>query len=156
MLLSAAFRGASRASSRFSPRLATSSLPSRSIVTLRFTKDHELLKYDDETKIGTISVTDYAQKSLGDVVFVELPAKGTSVAQGDQIGAVESVKAASDIYSPVSGDVVEVNETLNDQPGLINKSPEDKAWLCKIAITKPNEVDELMNAEQYKAHCEEH
>jgi len=153
MMLAAAFRCASRAPYRIPQRLATSS---RCIFTLRYTKDHELLKFDDESKIGTISVTDYAQKSLGDVVFVELPAKGTAVKQGDQIGAVESVKAASDIYSPVSGGVVEVNEALNDQPGLINKSPEHEAWLCKIELTDPSEVEKLMDSEQYKAHCEEH
>jgi len=156
MLLSAAFRGASRASSRFSRRLASPSVSSRSIVTMRFTKDHELLKFDDETRVGTISVTDYAQRSLGDVVFVELPAKGTIVKQGDQIGAVESVKAASDIYSPVSGSVVEVNQALNDQPGLINKSPEEKAWLCKIELSDASEVEKLMDAQEYQAHCEEH
>ncbi|KAH8120433.1 single hybrid motif-containing protein [Phellopilus nigrolimitatus] len=126
----------------------------RTLVTKKYTTDHELVLFDDATNIGTVSITDYAQSSLGDVVFVELPSIGTEVAAGEQIGAVESVKAASDIYSPVSGTVKEVNEGLGDQPGLINKSPEDKAWLCKIKLSKPDEIDKLMDAEAYKAHCE--
>ncbi|PAV22178.1 glycine dehydrogenase [Pyrrhoderma noxium] len=135
---------------KFSPVLA------RTLVTKKYTSDHEVVAFDDATNIGTVSITDYAQSSLGDVVFVELPTVGTEVAAGDQIGAVESVKAASDIYSPVSGTVEEVNESLGDQPGLINKSPEDKAWLCKIKLSNPSEVEGLMDAEAYKAHCESH
>jgi glycine cleavage system H protein len=87
-------------------------------------------------------------------VFVELPAVETKVAQGDQIGAVESVKAASDIYAPVSGVVKEVNEKLNDQPGLLNKSPEDDGWLCKIQLSNPEEMEALLTAESYQESCE--
>ncbi|THH06819.1 hypothetical protein EW145_g3828 [Phellinidium pouzarii] len=98
----------------------------RTLVTKKYTTDHEAIVFDDTTNIGTIFITEYAQESLGDVVFVELPSEGFRVAAGDQIGAVESVKAASDIYSPVSGTVDEINGGLGEQPNLINKSPEDK------------------------------
>ncbi|TDL28726.1 hypothetical protein BD410DRAFT_781257 [Rickenella mellea] len=128
--------------------------PMRTLVTKRYTTDHELVVFDDATNIGVVSITDYAQSSLGDVVFVELPSPGTEVSQGDQIGAVESVKAASDIYAPVSGKIEEVNETLDGQPGLINKSPEDAAWLCKIKLSDPQEMDKLLGEEAYKQHCE--
>lgn len=110
--------------------------------------------FDDATNIGIVTLTDHAQEALGDVVFVELPSVGTKVTQGEQIGAVESVKAASDIYSPVTGVIEEVNKTLDDQPGLINKSPEDEAWLCKVKLSDPSEMDKLMDAEAYKKHCE--
>jgi len=110
--------------------------------------------FDDSTMKGTVHLTNYAQSSLGDVVFVELPTEGTEVVQGDQIGAVESVKAASDIYAPVSGVVEEVNSKLADQPGLLNKSPEDQGWLCRIKVKDAAEVEKLMDEEAYKAHCE--
>jgi len=122
----------------------------RTLITKRYTIEHETVSYDDTTGLGTITITEHAQSSLGDVVFVELPALGTKVAQGDQIGAVESVKAASDIYAPVSGVVKEVNEKLNDQPGLLNKSPEEDGWLCKIQLSNPEEVDALMTVEEYQ------
>jgi glycine cleavage system H protein len=127
---------------------------SRNIFTKRYTAEHESVSFDDTTGIGTISITDHAQSSLGDVVFVELPALGTKVTKGDQIGAVESVKAASDIYAPVSGTVEEVNETLSSEPGLLNKSPEDKGWLCKIRLSDPSEVSSLLTEESYKASYE--
>lgn len=123
-------------------------------MTKRYTQDHEVVEFDDSTMIGTVYITDYAQSSLGDVVFVELPTAGSEVVQGDQIGAVESVKAASDIYAPISGLVDEINEGLADQPGLLNKSPEDKGWLCKIKVKDASEVESLMTADAYKAHCE--
>lgn len=93
-------------------------------VAVRYTKEHEWVKFDDTDGMGIIGITEYAQKSLGDVVYVELPSEGSEVQQGEQIGAVESVKAASDIYSPVSGKITSVNDKLGDQPGLLNKSPE--------------------------------
>jgi len=126
----------------------------RTLITKRYTPEHETVSYDDETGLGTITVTEHAQSSLGDVVFVELPALETGVAQGDQIGAVESVKAASDIYAPVSGIIKEVNEKLNDQPGLLNKSPEDDGWLCKIQLSNPEEMEGLLTAESYRESCE--
>ncbi|EDR15016.1 uncharacterized protein LACBIDRAFT_300719 [Laccaria bicolor S238N-H82] len=126
----------------------------RTLVTKRYTIEHEAVTFDDSTGIGTVSITDHAQSSLGDVVFVELPALGTEVKQGDQIGAVESVKAASDIYAPVSGTIEEINETLSSEPGLLNKSPEDKGWLCKIKLHDPSEVDKLLTEEKYHASYE--
>ncbi|KAH7883655.1 glycine cleavage H-protein-domain-containing protein [Phlebopus sp. FC_14] len=125
-------------------------LPSyRSLVTKKYTEEHETVVFDDATGIGTVSITDHAQESLGDVVFVELPTVGSKVGKGDQIGAVESVKAASDIYAPVSGEVLEVNETLNSEPGLLNRSPEDQGWLCKIKLTEPSEMNNLLTLEGY-------
>jgi len=116
----------------------------------RYTVEHETVSYDDETGLGTITITEHAQATLGDVVFVELPALKTEVAQGDQIGAVESVKAASDIYEPVSGVIKEVNEQLNNQPGLLNKSPESDGWLCKIQLSDPAEMEGLLTVEAYE------
>ncbi|KAJ7038122.1 glycine cleavage H-protein-domain-containing protein [Mycena alexandri] len=124
---------------------------SRTLITKRYTVEHEAVEYDDTTGLGVVCITDHAQSSLGDVVFVELPTIGKEVSKGDQIGAVESVKAASDIYAPVSGTVEEVNEALASQPGLLNKSPEEKGWLCKIKLSKPDEMEGLMSEEAYKA-----
>jgi len=101
-----------------------------------------------------MSITDYAQKALGDVVFVELPAIGSEFGKGELIGAVESVKAASDIYAPVSGKVTEVNEKLNSEPGLLNRDPEGEGWLCKLEVTKPEEIDRLLDDKAYKEVCE--
>ncbi|KAF7970581.1 hypothetical protein HWV62_23579 [Athelia sp. TMB] len=121
----------------------------RTLITKRYTEEHETVTYDDATGLGVVTITEHAQSSLGDVVFVELPEVNSKVEQGDQIGAVESVKAASDIYAPVSGIIKEINEQLNDQPGLLNKSPEAKGWLCKIELTKPEEMEKLMTEEAY-------
>jgi len=156
-----AVRKASRSTSSFRSVSAASTRAGRirltpfvrTIVTKKYTEAHEAIAYDDSTKLGTVYITDYAQSSLGDVVFVELATVGQEVEQGENIGAVESVKAASDIYAPVSGVVKEINEALSSQPGLLNKSPEDEGWLCKIEVTKPSEVDSLMTAEQYTEHC---
>lgn len=126
----------------------------RSLVTKRYTAEHEVVAFDDSTGIGTVSITDHAQSVLGDVVFVELPALGTEVTRGEEIGAVESVKAASDIYAPVSGRVEEINEVLSSQPNLLNKSAENKGWLCKIKLSDPSEMDKLLTEEAYKASTE--
>lgn len=126
----------------------------RTLVTTRYTQEHEAVAFDDATGVGTVSITDHAQESLGDVVFVELPAIGSRVGKGDQIGAVESVKAASDIYAPVSGEVLEVNERLNDEPGLLNRSPQNDGWLCKIKLANPSEMEALLTAEGYKEVCD--
>jgi len=127
----------------------------RAVHTKRYTVEHELVNFDDTTGVGIVSITDHAQSVLGDVVYVELPPVGTSFQQGDQIGAVESVKAASDIYAPVSGTVEEINENLADEPGLLNKSAENKGWLCKIRLSDPSEMDKLMTEEEYKKSYEE-
>ncbi|KAG0708935.1 glycine cleavage H-protein-domain-containing protein [Suillus ampliporus] len=126
----------------------------RTIVTKKYTEEHEAVVFDDETGLGVVSITDHAQESLGDVVFVELPAVGSKISKGSQIGAVESVKAASDIYAPVSGTVTEVNEVLNSEPGLLNRSPEEEGWLCKIQLSAPEEMDKLLTLEGYKATWE--
>ena len=115
---------------------------------LKYTQDHEWIISDG--KIGTVGVTDFAQESLGDVTFVELPAIGTALKKGDVFGVVESVKAASDLYVPVSGTVVEVNETLEQSPDLINSSPYDDGWIIKIEIDEPSQVDELLSPTAYK------
>ncbi|KII93578.1 hypothetical protein PLICRDRAFT_397319 [Plicaturopsis crispa FD-325 SS-3] len=153
-----ALKQASRARSTLSAYWSTkpstalrSANPFRTLVTKRFTEDHEVVSFDDATGLGTVCLTDHAQSSLGDVVFVELPTVGSEVVQGDAMGAVESVKAASDIYAPVSGSVETVNEVLNDRPNLLNKSPEDEGWLCKIRLTDPTEIEKLMTEEAYKA-----
>ncbi|CAD6566094.1 MAG: hypothetical protein CYPHOPRED_000351 [Cyphobasidiales sp. Tagirdzhanova-0007] len=119
-----------------------------------YTEDHEWILYDASSKIGIVGITEYAQKSLGDVVFVELPSVGSEVKKQDQIGAVESVKAASDIFAPVSGIIETINSALGDQPALLNRSPEDAGWLCKIKLSDAEEIRDLMDAEGYKAHCE--
>ncbi|ORX43696.1 glycine dehydrogenase [Hesseltinella vesiculosa] len=124
----------------------------RGYATKKYTSDHEWISV--ENGVGTIGITDYAQKALGDVVFVESPAVGDNVEKQDQIGAVESVKAASDIYSPVSGEVVDVNEALADEPSLINTAPESDGWLAKIKIENPADLDELMDEAAYTAHCD--
>lgn len=126
----------------------------RFVSTTKYTTDHEWVTFESETNVGVVGITEYAQKALGDVVFVELPGEGTEVAQGDSIGAVESVKAASDIYAPISGVVESINETLADQPSLLNKSPEKDGWLCKVKLSDPAEFNDLLSSEAYKAHCE--
>ncbi|MCO5598637.1 hypothetical protein L7F22_052734 [Adiantum nelumboides] len=124
-------------------------------VSIRYTAEHEWVKFDDANATGLIGITDYAQKSLGDVVYVELPSEGSEVKQGEQIGAVESVKAASDIYSPVTGQIESVNDKLGAEPGLLNKSPEEKGWLCKIKLNNPAEFEELLDEEAYKKLTED-
>jgi glycine cleavage system H protein len=115
--------------------------------TIRFTKDHEWIQVDGT--VGTVGITDYAQHALGDVVFVEVPEAGRKVAKGGEAAVVESVKAASEVYSPVSGTVVEGNAELADQPALVNESPEDRAWFFKIELSTPSELDELMDRAAY-------
>ncbi|KAJ9105556.1 hypothetical protein QFC19_003538 [Naganishia cerealis] len=121
---------------------------------VRFASNHEYVQFDDATNVGTVGITDYAQKALGDVVFVELPQVDSEVTQADPIGAVESVKAASDIYAPVSGVVVEINEQLHDQANLLNKDSEGRGWLCKIKLSNPSEFEALLTDKAYKAHCD--
>merc|ERR1719482_2616546 len=99
--------------------------------------------------IGTIGITNFAQDQLGDVVFVDLPEVGSTVEKDDTMGAVESVKAASDIYSPVSGEVTEVNEALNDEPALVNTAAEDAGWMAKVKLSDVAELDSLMDADAY-------
>ncbi|MGE5516284.1 MAG: glycine cleavage system protein GcvH [Bacteroidota bacterium] len=114
---------------------------------LRFTKDHEWISVDGN--VGTVGITDYAQHALGDVVFVEVPEAGRAVAKGGEAAVVESVKAASEVYSPVSGTVTAGNAALADQPGLVNEDPEGAAWFFKIELSNPSELDALMDRTAY-------
>lgn len=114
---------------------------------LKFTKDHEWVRVEGE--IATIGISDYAQSELGDVVYVELPNVDETVEKGDAISNIESVKAVSDIYSPLSGEIAEVNESLEDTPENVNKDPYGTGWVFKIKMSDPGQLDELMNADQY-------
>ena len=119
---------------------------------LKYSKDHEWVKVEGNRAI--IGITDYAQDSLGDIVFVDLPEVGRTVKAGDAVAAVESVKAASDVYSPVSGTVVEVNTSLEASPELINQDPYEN-WILVLEMSDPGELDSLMDAEGYERFCEE-
>jgi glycine cleavage system H protein len=113
---------------------------------------HEYVTVDGE--VGTCGITDFAQAALGDIVFIDLPEVGDEFSKGDSFGSVESVKAASDVYAPVSGTVVEVNEVLSDEPGLVNSEAEGSAWFIKLKLDDEGELGDLMGADEYKAHCE--
>ena len=118
-------------------------------MTIYFTDDHEWISLEGD--IATLGVTKHAAEQLGDVVFVELQDAGDTFDKGDAIGVVESVKAASDIYAPVSGEIVEANAKLGDEPALINQSPEGDAWLYKIKISDKSQFDDLLDADAYQA-----
>lgn len=117
---------------------------------LRYTDSHEWIQ-DNGDGTATIGITDHAQEALGDVVFVELPEVGTQLSSGDEFGVVESVKAASDLYAPLSGEVVEINELLEDQPEQLNENPYTDAWLVKVRIDDTSKLAELLDAEAYAA-----
>jgi len=120
---------------------------------VKYTKEHEWLLVEGNNAI--VGITDYAQDRLGDVVYVELPAVGDKMSREDAFGVVESVKAVSDIYAPVSGKVIEVNDDLPDNPHMINEDPYGDGWLIKVEMTDPEEVEELMTAEEYKEYVAE-
>jgi glycine cleavage system H protein len=117
---------------------------------VRYTKEHEWVRLDGDR--ATVGISDYAQQQLGDVVFVELPEIGRQVSQGASLAVVESVKAASDIYAPISGEVVETNAALENDPALVNRSPEDEGWFCRLRIGDRSELTQLMDAQAYKAY----
>ena len=117
-----------------------------------YTKEHEWISIEDST--GVIGITDYAQSALGDITFVELPKTDQEVEQGGELASVESVKAASDIFSPMSGKVIEVNSALESDPAIINQSCYDKGWIAKIKIADKEESSNLMNAEEYRQFLE--
>jgi len=119
----------------------------------RYSKDHEWIL--SQGGIGTIGITDYAQKELGDVVYVDLPEVGDTFEANEPFGSVESVKAVSEIFCPVSGEVVEVNTKLEDAPELINESPHQKAWMIKVRISNPDELKELLSAKGYEEYIQE-
>ncbi|KIL99172.1 Glycine cleavage system H protein [Paramagnetospirillum magnetotacticum MS-1] len=116
----------------------------------RFTKDHEWIEVEGD--IGTVGISDYAQHALGDVVFVEVPDAGRDLAKGAEAAVVESVKAASEVYSPVSGIVTAGNQAIVDQPGLVNEAAESTAWFFKLKLTNPGEVGDLMDQAAYDAY----
>ena len=114
-----------------------------------YTEDHEWVEVDGD--IGTVGLSDYAQSQLGDIVFVEVPDEGKDVGKGDDVAVVESVKAASDVYSPVSGTVIEGNAALADAPETVNEDPEGDGWFFKLTLSDPSELESLMNESAYAA-----
>ncbi len=118
----------------------------------RYTKDHEWVLV--EGGIATIGITDYAQKELGDIVYVDLPRPGDAVVAGKSMGSVESVKAVSDVYSPVTGEVVEVNTALAEAPEKVNQDPYGEAWMVKVKLSAPDELDRLLTAAEYQSYIE--
>jgi glycine cleavage system H protein len=116
-------------------------------MTTRYTKDHEYIRVEGDA--GIVGISDYAQGQLGDVVYVELPSVGKTLAKGDEAAVVESVKAASEVYAPVSGEVVEVNSDLEASPGAVNEDAAGRGWFLKIRLTNPGELEGLMTEEQY-------
>lgn len=121
---------------------------------LRYTKEHEWIKKEDGNKVR-IGITDFAQDELGDIVFVELPEEGDTVEADDSFGSVESVKTVSELYAPVNGTIVEINEELEDSPELVNESPYEQAWMIVVELEDANEWDNLLTAAEYKAIIEE-
>ena len=120
---------------------------------VKFSKEHEWIKVDDD--IATIGITKHATEMLGDIVFVELPKKGSLVEKDGNAGVVESTKAASDVYTPISGEVVESNQSIVDDPSKINSDPENEGWFFKLKIKNKSEIDTLMNEEEYNKFAKE-
>ena len=120
---------------------------------LFYTKSHEWISF--ENGIATIGITDFAQHQLSDLTFVELPDSGRTVSSGDEVAVVESVKAAADVYAPISGDIVEVNNALEDDPEIVNRDAFGEGWIFKINVKNESELDELMDADSYQEICPE-
>jgi len=120
---------------------------------LRSTKEHEWVLAEGDT--ATVGITDHAQRELGDIVYVDLPKAGAAFEKGAAFGSVESVKAVSEVFCPVSGEIVEVNAKLEESPELINQSPHDQAWMVKIRLSNPNELKELLSAQAYEEYLQE-
>lgn len=117
------------------------------MTSVRYTKEHEYIRVDGE--VGVVGITTHAQEQLGDIVFVELPAVGNKIAQAEQVAVVESVKAASDVYAPVSGEVTEINEELLGKPALVNEAAEGAGWFFKVRLSNPAELASLMDEAAY-------
>lgn len=117
---------------------------------LRYTPEHEWIRADGD--LGTVGITDYAQDQLGDIVYLDLPATGSTLEQGGKLGEIESVKAVSDLYAPVSGEVIEVNEDAVDEPEAINNDPYGRGWLIRIRLSNPPQLDKLLTGEEYDEH----
>ena len=122
---------------------------------LKYTEEHEYLKETDEPGVFLVGITDYAQGELGDVVYVELPEPGESFAPMETFGTIEAVKAVSDLYCPVAGEVVDVNDALDDDPSLVNTDPYGEGWMISLRLDDPGEVDELMDVAGYAEHIGE-
>ena len=120
---------------------------------VRYTKEHEWVRLDGD--LATVGISDHAQQQLGDLVFVELPEIGRQVSRGGNLAVVESVKAASDVYAPVDGEVIETNSAVEADPGLVNRSPEDAGWFCKLRVTDQSQLTKLMDAAAYKTYLAE-
>ena len=120
-------------------------------MTTKFTKDHEWVSVDGD--VATVGITTFAAEALGDVVFVELPDVGATFAQGADMAVVESVKAASDVYAPISGEIAEVNSALEEAPETVNDAPEAGGWFCKMKVSDAGQLDGLMDKAAYDAHC---
>lgn len=118
----------------------------------RYTKEHEWVLVEGDT--GTVGITDHAQNELGDIVYVDLPQVGSTMTQGETFGSVESVKAVSDLYSPISGDVKAINDSLAKAPEKLNSDPHGEAWLVKVKLTHPDEIQHLLSAEDYQSYIE--
>nr|ACO10798.1 Glycine cleavage system H protein, mitochondrial precursor [Caligus rogercresseyi] len=142
--LSALCRGASRCFS----------ISSRQSIPLYFSEKHEWVDYTPGNDAATVGISDYAQSALGDIVYVQLPEVDTKIKSGEEIGALESVKAASELYSPVAGTVIDKNAAVEDAPALINSSPEADGWLFKIKLSNEAQIEGLMNEEKYKVYLE--
>jgi glycine cleavage system H protein len=121
--------------------------------SLRYTAQHEWIRPAGGS--ATMGITDYAQQSLSDITFVELPPVGRTVGRGEELGAIESCKAAASVYAPVGGEVTEVNRALEDDPGLVNRDPYGEGWICKLVVADPGELESLLTAEQYRPLCQE-
>ena len=121
---------------------------------LKYAKSHEWARLEEDGTV-TVGITDHAQEALGDVVYVEVPSVGDTLAGGDQAGVVESVKAASDIYSPITGEVIAVNEALEDEPETVNSDPYNDGWFFKLRPDDISELEGLLSADDYAGHCEE-
>ncbi|XP_022995342.1 glycine cleavage system H protein 3, mitochondrial-like [Cucurbita maxima] len=148
-----ALRLSSSSKTLLSPPFSISRCFSTVLDGLKYASSHEWVKH--EGPVATIGITDHAQDHLGEVVFVDLPESGAPVSQGKSFGAVESVKATSDINSPISGEIVEVNPQLKDSPGLINSSPYEGGWMIKVKPSNPAELDSLFGPKEYTKFCEE-
>ena len=126
-------------------------------MSVYYTEEHEWIRTGDDggaDSLATVGITDFAQNQLGDIVFVEVPEAGRQVAKGGDAAVVESVKAASDVYAPVSGEVTEGNPALSDDPSLVNNDPEGEGWFFKIKLSDPSELEGLMDADAYKSFCD--
>lgn len=123
------------------------------MATMKYSKEHEWIRVEGD--VATIGITQHAAEQLGDLVFVDLPDIGKTVAPGDEAAVVESVKAASEVYAPISGEVIEVNSVLADEPGKVNEAPEGDGWFLKLKLSDASELDALMDEATYKAFVEE-